>query len=185
MRLPETRKDRSPSGSVCVRSVGAITIDVALIAVLLALLPQTLDLGEAARRFPLVTTAVLVALLTLDLLMELVPAARRRLGFLEADLVGATPQRGVPTDAGVDSQEALGPEGQSEQPHRAFSQWGALAWLTGLGVGMFYLGYLIVTPIFLVLFFLWARVPIKVAVGITAALSLFNYFVFYEYLGLQ
>ncbi|MGH3306251.1 MAG: hypothetical protein ACRDOX_01075 [Nocardioides sp.] len=50
---------------------------------------------------------------------------------------------------------------------------------------MFYLGYLVTTPVFLALFFLWARVPVKVAVGITLILSAFNYFVFYEYLGLR
>ena len=161
-----------------IRSRGAVVIDVILLIVLLALLPETLDLDDDARRFPLVTTVVLAALLALDLLIELVPGVRRRLGFLEADYVATT------AAAAGESFEG------TEQPlpttgHRQVGQWAALAWLTGAGVAMFYLGYLVTTPVFLALFFFWARVPVKVAVGITLVLSVFNYVVFYEYLGLR
>lgn len=169
---------------VSVRSVGAIVVEMVLILVLIALLPQTLELGESARRFPLVTTVVLLVLATLDLVMELLPAARRRLGFLEADYI-ATGTAAAVADAEPQTENDGGDATGRATTHRKAGQWGALVWLTAAAVGMFYLGYLVVTPIFLTAFFLWSRVPLKVAVGITITLSLFNYLVFYMYLGLR
>jgi hypothetical protein len=166
---------------VSVRSVGAVIVEVALILMLLGLLPQTLDLGTSAGRFPIVTTVVLLGLLTLDLVIELVPAARRRLGFLEADYIATD----TATEAKEAEAEGEGAPGVPQPRHREFTQWSALAWLTAVGVGMYYLGYLATTPIFLAAFFLWSRVPLKVAVGITLTLSAFNYLVFFQYLGLR
>jgi hypothetical protein len=172
--------------AVSVRSTGAITVDVILLLVLLGLLPQTMEFGDSARRFPLATIVVLLGLITLDLVMELVPAARRRLGFLEADYIAATATTAHRAEELADAADHADSDAPVATPrHREFSQWSAIGWLTAVAVGMYYLGYLVTTPIFLGAFFLWSRVPAKVAIGITAALSLFNYFVFYQYLGLR
>lgn len=166
------------------RRPGAIAIDTTLVVLLLALLPQTLDLNEGARRFPIGTIAVLLALLLLDLAIELFPPVRRALAFLESDFVPTTPDA-VVVDEVLHEQEVEQEEAaKREHNFRSIGPWAALAWLAALGAGMFFLGYVTVTPVFLALFFLWARVPLKVAIGITLTLSAFNYLVFYEFLGM-
>jgi hypothetical protein len=170
-----------------VRRPGALAIDVVVLLILIGLLPETLGLGEGARRFPLALLFVTMALVCLDAAIELFPAVRRRTRFLEADFVevdldsvapAALPSEGEPVPHD--------PEPEPEQPRfRTLQTWQAVAWLTGLGAAMYFLGYVIATPIFLMLFFVWARVPIRLALTITVVMTALNYFVFYDYLGLR
>jgi hypothetical protein len=171
-----TRGKKRPS----VRRPGALCIDLVLLAIILLLLPQTLELGAGARRFPLIMLAVMALLVLLDAAVEAVPAVRRRMSFLEADFVEV---------ASLDVPELqVQAEDLPAEPARTFrvlTVRQALGWLTALGAGMSYFGYVVTTPIFLGLFFLWARVPLRVAVGITLVMTCLNYFVFYDFLGLR
>lgn len=172
-----------------IRRPGAFAIDVVLVIILILLLPQALDLDDGARRFPLITIVVMLALLALDAAIEIFPAVRRRTGFLEADFIDVqrdellVEQAGQPRGVAPDVEPDV--EAPKERTFRVLTIWQAGAWLVSLGVAMYFLGYVASTPLFLALFFLWARVPIKVAVGITATMSLLNYLVFFEYLGLR
>ena len=163
---------------------GAIAIDVVLVAVLIGLLPETLDLTASARRFPLVTIIVLFGLLALDLLMELMPGARRRLSFLEADYVRATDDSLEVAEL-LEEQEAQEQAEAQQTRFRLFTPWTATLALVAAGLLMYFVGYLVATPIFLALFFLWARSSIKVGIAMTVILSVFNYLVFYEFLGMR
>ena len=59
-------------------------------------------------------------------------------------LLWGSPTAAVDEAVGADGADAI----ETQQPrHRAFSQWGALGWLTAVAVGMYYLGYLIMTPV--------------------------------------
>ncbi len=173
----------APSGSwrSGVRRRGALAVDLVVLVVLVVLLPQTLDLASSARRFPLIMNLLLIALVLLDAAIETFPAVRRRTGFLESDLVDVGSGLEVPDDEGepLDVPEVGTPR------FRVLTVPQALGWLTGLGAAMYFVGYVYATPVFLALFFLWARVPVKVAVSITVVMTCLNYYVFYEYLGLR
>jgi hypothetical protein len=171
-----TRESRRPS----VRRPGAFGIDLVLLAIILLLLPQTLELGAGARRFPLIMLAVMALLVLLDAAMEAFPAVRRRMGFLEADFVEVASLDVPELQVQPDDLPA-----ESARTFRVLTVWQALAWLTALGAGMSYFGYVVTTPVFLGLFFLWARVPLRVAIGITLVMTCLNYFVFYDFLGLR
>jgi Tripartite tricarboxylate transporter TctB family len=185
---PAAGRTAGPKFLQHVRRPGALAIDVVVLLVLLGLLPETLGLGEGARRFPLVLMVVTVLLVCLDAAIELFPAVRRRTRFLEADFVEVDLDSVAPPAAPPAEGDPVphDPEPEPEQPRfRALRTWEAVAWLTGLGVAMYFLGYVVATPIFLALFFLWARVPIRIAVTITVVMTALNYFVFYDYLGLR
>ena len=177
--------DKGSTGRSRVRSRTVVALDLTLIAALLALLPQTFEFGEDSRRFPLVTISVMIGLLLLDLLIEVVPAARRRLAFLEAEMVPVPDEVATVQEILHDQEEEQDHQARQERDLRRFTPWSALVWLLAAGFGMFYVGYLLFTPIFLAVFFLWAKVPLKVAVGITLTVSLIFYFTFYRYLGMR
>lgn len=158
---------------------GAVLVDVVLILVLGYLLFEATQLFGGAKRFPMVTLPVTMALLAVDLVLTLSPSLRRRAGFVDRDYIDV--ERGDATTADADRQTS-DTAAQRQGPRRP-SPWLVLLWLIGLGVGMVLVGYAIMTPIFLVAFFLWVRVPLKVAAGITLVMSGLNYVVFYELLG--
>lgn len=176
--VPDSRTPRR------IRRPGALVIDALLVLILVLLLPQTLGLDDGARRFPLITIIVMLLLLLLDAAIEVFPAVRRRARFLEEDFIDVHDEQLVEQ---AESSEDVAPEegSQKERTFRVLTVWEAVAWLVSLGLAMYFLGYVASTPIFLALFFLWSRVPIKVAIGITATMSLLNYFVFFNYLGLR
>ena len=163
---------------VAPRSWFSIVTDLVLIVGLVALLPQTLGFSDAAQRFPLWTIYVAVALLVLDIAMELLPPVRRALAFLETE-VGA-PSGLANTD---DDSEDDPADGTNRLRKASLVQ--ALAWLIALGVGMYLVGYMITAPIFLLLFFVWARVPWKVTLVVTVLMTAVLYFGFYEFLRLR
>lgn len=166
---------------------GSVAIDLVLVVLFAYLLYETAGLSGGARRFPLVTIVVTLGLVAIDLLLELVPPLRRRAGFVDRDYV-ATSSPTVATDgshAGGESageEESAGAQPTGRQP-RVFKAWESIVCLLVLGFGMFYLGYAIMTPIFLAAFFLRARAPLKPAIGITVVVSGFLYLVFYQFLG--
>ncbi|MQA03423.1 MAG: hypothetical protein GEV07_12095 [Streptosporangiales bacterium] len=154
---------------------GAVVVDVVLIVFLSYLLYETTQLFGGARRFPIVTLPVTIGLLVLDLVLTLVPSLRRRLGFVERDYIKVAPAGSASADGEAEQQAGA--------RQRVLSPWLVLLWLLALGLGMYFLGYAIMTPVFLVAFFLWVRVPLKVAAGITIVMSALNYLVFYQLLG--
>lgn len=161
---------------------GVLIVDAALIVVMLALLPQTLELSETARRFPLATIVVILGLTVLDLLIELVPAVRRVMRFVEDDFIPSTSESSEVSEILRDQEDA---DAAKAPAFRTFTPLTAMAALTVAGALMYYLGYLVATPVFLAAFFLWSRVPLKVAIGITAVMCALNYFAFYDYLGMR
>lgn len=162
---------------------GAVAIDIILIVGLVGLVPQTLELSETARRFPLATMAVIVSLAVFDLLIELVPPVRRRMSFVEDDFIPVTRESQEVSE--IMQEEEQEAEAHQSPAFRTFNAWMAMGCLVVAGGLMYAFGYLTATPVFLGAFFLWARVPIKVAVGITVTMSLLNYFAFYSYLGMR
>ena len=161
---------------------GVLIVDAALILVMLGLLPQTLELSETARRFPLATIVVIIALTVLDLLIELVPAVRRVMSFVEDDFIPATSETSDVNEIMQDQEDA---DAAAAPVFRTFTPLTAMGALAVAGALMYYLGYLVATPVFLGLFFLWSRVPLKVAIGIIAVMCALNYFAFYDYLGMR
>lgn len=170
-QMADQRTTSDPQRSI---DVGVVITDVVLIGTLVFLLPQTLDLSAAARRFPLATIVVIIALLLLDLAMTLSPWVRRRLAFLES---------GVTASAELTEQVAEDQSATEQEPEHDFRRLNltqAIIWLVALGLAMAYLGYLVASPLFLLTFYAWARVPWKVAVGVTAVTMAVLYFGFHE-----
>lgn len=166
---------------------GAVAIDLVLVVLFTYLLYETTQLSGGARRFPLVTIVVTLGLVAIDLLLELFPPLRRRAGFIDRDYVAATPETVAgdvesDPDTEPDGAAGVGERSKGRQP-RVFKAWEAMVWLLLLGFGMFLVGYMIMTPVFLAAFFLWARAPLKPAIGITVVVSGFLYVVFYQFLG--
>ncbi|MQA77654.1 MAG: hypothetical protein GEV10_04075 [Streptosporangiales bacterium] len=167
---------------------GAVAIDLVLVLLFAYLLYETTQLSGGARRFPLVTIVVTLGLVAIDLLLELFPPLRRRAGFVERDYVATSSDtvvadlESVPDNEPDSEEETAGDRPQGRQP-RVFKAWEAMVWLLLLGFGMFLVGYMIMTPVFLAAFFLWARAPLKPAIGITVGVSGFLYLVFYQFLG--
>ncbi|MGH8869815.1 MAG: tripartite tricarboxylate transporter TctB family protein [Actinomycetes bacterium] len=166
----------SPEAARPSRSRGAIAVDLVLLGALVVLFTQTVDLAGASRHFPLVTLVVTSGLVLLDLAIEAFPVLRTRFRFLESDLV---PQSSEPREADAADER------EQEPQRRTHGELAGLAWLLVLGLAMYVVGYVLVTPVFLVLFSLWARVPVRVWVPVTVVLTLFNYFVFFDFLMLR
>lgn len=147
--------------------VGTAALELVLLVVLTVLLVRSVELSEAARRFPVLVIGATMLLILLDLAVTFIAPLRRRLRFLNADVVEAPSE--------FEAQARAADADDDPTPARGHvSEWVALVVVCAFGVSMYLFGYVITSPLFVAGISIWRRVPMRVWVATTVALILLN-----------
>ena len=157
--------------------MGTVALEAVLVVGATVLLVSAMSFNDSARQFPVIVLSVTIALLLIDVVTELVPGLRRRKAALEVGLIEA------PHELVEATHKAS--EGSDGGARRGFSEWVVIAWLVFLGVAMFLIGYRIAAPVFVALFGLYARVPVRVWLLTAIALALLGHFVLFGVFNLR
>ena len=143
-------------------------------AVVLVFLVLSLDYQPRARLVPLIIAIPTLLLTLLQLLIDMIPAVGRRFSFLqEYDLFG------------IDTGRAVAPSEESRSSGTVFRrELNFAAWLLLLMALIYFLGYLVAIPLFLVLFLrLRSSESWFMTLSITAVTWAFVYLVFIVVMG--
>ena len=147
---------------------------LAVFALVLVFLVLSLDYQPRARLVPLIIAVPTLLLTLLQLLIDMVPAVARRFSFLqEYDLFGI--------DTGRAAAPSEAPAGSANVYRRELN---FASWLLLLMALIYFLGYLVAIPLFLVLFLrLRSSESWTTTLSITAVTWAFVYVVFIVVMG--
>lgn len=147
---------------------------LAVFVLVLVFLVLSLDYQPRARLVPLIIAVPTLLLTLLQLLIDMVPAVGRRFSFLqEYDLFG------IETGRAAEPSEKTGPTSNVFRRELHFA-----SWLLLLMALIYFLGYLVAIPLFLVLFLrLRSSESWTITLSITAVTWAFVYVVFIVVMG--
>ena len=147
---------------------------LAVFALVLVFLVLSLDYQPRARLVPLIIAVPTLLLTLLQLLIDMVPAVSRRFSFLqEYDLFG------FDTGRAAEPSEKTGPSPNVYRRELNFA-----SWLLLLMALIYFLGYLVAIPLFLILFLrLRSSESWLMTLSITAVTWAFVYVVFIVIMG--
>lgn len=147
---------------------------LAVFLLVLGFLVLSLDYRPRARLVPLIIAGPTLALTLLQLLIDMVPAVARRFSFLqEYDLFG------------IDAGRAADPSAETGSSNAVYRrELNFASWLLLLMALIYFLGYLVAVPLFLVLFLrLRSSESWGLTLSITAVTWAFVYTVFIMIMG--
>jgi len=159
---------------------GSSWFELAIVIISVVMLVISTSYNEKARLFPMVISVILIVVMVLLFLQETVPAASRYLGFIGSGGLFASRKSASGKDEG-ESDKAPNAAAQHGEVYRLFR---FILWLLGCIIMLKFVTYLIVMPVFLLLFTkVEARQSWRNAVGVALGMGVFNYLLFTVLLG--
>jgi len=163
---------------------GSGWFELVIIAFSAVLLVMSTSYNEKARLFPMILSMVMIAVMGLIFLQESVPAAGRYLGFVKESGLFASrkPANGKVDGEGEDEGEQT--QNAAVRHSEVFRLLRFILWLLGCIILLKFVTYLMIMPVFLLLFTkVEARQSWRNAAGVAAGMGVFNYLLFSVLLG--